>query len=144
LQGTTYTTLDPPGTTGTYAYGINNNGDVAITWVNQSGALEGALYNYGANTYKTINVPGADAAYGSEASFINNEGDMTFWWFDSNNLVHGALYTKYSSKHFTFYTFDYPNAYQTVANGINDNHVFAGWFEVKAGSPSLGYLATFK
>jgi len=142
LQGTSYTTLDPPHTIGTYAYGVNNNGDVAITWLNRRGVYEGSLFNYSANTYKTLNVPGA--ANGSEASYINNEGDITLWWFDSNFLLHGALYTKYSSKHYTFYTFDYPNAYQTVANGINDNNVFAGWFEAQKDGPLFGYVATFK
>ena len=142
LQGTTYTTLDPPHTTATGAYGINNNGDVAITWVNRHNTYEGSVYNYSTNTYKTLNVPGA--VNGSEASFINNEGDVTFWWYDSNFVLHGALYTKYSEKKFTFYTFDYPKAYLTVANGINDNNVFLGQFERKEGSPVLGYIATFK
>ena len=142
LQGATYTTLDPPRTRGTFAYGINNNGDVAITWLNRRGFYEGSLYNYSTNTYKTINVPGATG--GSEASFINNEGDITFWWFDSNYLLHGALYTNYSRKRFKFYTFNYPNAYQTLANGINDNNVFTGQFETQEDSPIRGYIATFK
>jgi hypothetical protein len=142
FQGTTYTTLDPPNTTATYAYGINNNGDVAITWVNRHNTYEGSVYNYNANTYKTLNVPGA--ANGSEASYINNEGDVTFWWYDAKFVLHGALYTKYSEKKFTFYTFDYPKAYQTVANGINDNNVFVGEFERKANIPFSGYIATFK
>jgi len=68
--------LDVPTPTASYAYAINNKGNITLSWVNSSGAYEGALYNYSAKAYTALNVPGA---YGSEASFINNEGDITFW-----------------------------------------------------------------
>jgi hypothetical protein len=141
LQGTTYTTLDPPGTMTTYAYGINNQGNVALTWVNSTFAYEGALYDYKSKKYKTIKVPGAGAS-GSEASYINNEDDITFWWFDSTGRLRGALCTMCDSKNRKYYKFDYPKAIATVANGINDKKTFAG--EYLGNGPYLGYTATFQ
>ena len=141
LQGTTYSILDPPGSFAAYAYGINNNGDVAITWLDSDSLYEGAIYNRSTSTYTIRNVPGA--TLGTEASYLNNKGDITFWWYDSNFLLHSALYTEYSGK-FTFYTFDYPHAYQTTVNGINDNKAFAGWFEGQQYGSDLGYIGTFK
>lgn len=118
LQGENYTTLDVPGATATFPYGMNNKGNMAVTWVNSSGAYEGSFFNYKANTYTTINVPGA-GTLGSEASFINNEGAITLWWFDVNGLLRSALL-----RDGQYYKFDYPGAVETVANGINDKNVF--------------------
>lgn len=142
LQGATYTTLDPPGTVTTYAYGVNNNGDVALTWLNSNFAYEGSLYNYKSKKYTTINVPGAGAS-GSEASFINNEGDVTFWWFDSDGVVQGALCIECGSKSRRFYKFGYPKALATYPNGINDRKGFAGNYQNKANGPTFGFTATF-
>lgn len=57
LRGKKYTTLDVPDATATYAYGINNKGNITLTWVDSKDAYEGALYNYSAKTYTTIDVP---------------------------------------------------------------------------------------
>jgi hypothetical protein len=143
LQGKKYTTLDVPTSIASYAYGINNKGDITLTWVNASGSYEGALYNYSAKKYTTINVPGA--AGGSEASFINNEEDVTFWWLDSNGSVHGALCTQCDSKNRNYYKFDYPKAAGgTYPNGINDKKTLVGEYQSVVIGPVLSFKATFK
>jgi len=143
LQGKKYTTLDVPGATYTYAYGISNKGNIDLTWVNSHGSYEGALYNYKTKTYKTIKVPrvGLD---GSEASYINNEDDITFYWYDSSGLVHGALCTECDSKGRTYYKFNYPKAVETYPNGINDSNTFVGWYQTKRYGPYSGFKATYK
>jgi len=139
LQGKKYTTLDVPNATASFAYGINNKGNITLTWVDSSGAYEGAVYNYSAKTYTTINVPGAN---GSEASFINNESDITFWWIDSNGTVHGALFLHAANQ---FYTLDYPKAVGgTYPNGINDRNALVGEYQHFVNGPVSSFKATFK
>lgn len=141
LQGEKYTTLDVPNATASFAYGINNQGNITLTWVDSSGAYEGAVYNYNAKTYTPINVPGA-GPNGSEASFINNEGDITLWWFDSSGTVHGALFVHAANQ---FYTFDYPKAAGgTYPNGINDKNALVGQYQHYVNGPVGSFKATFK
>jgi hypothetical protein len=56
-NGGTYTTIDPPGSTGSTAYVINTSGQIAGYYVDGSGFTHGFLDNGG--TYTTIDPPGS-------------------------------------------------------------------------------------
>jgi len=143
LQGKKYTTLDVPGAVATYAYGINNQGNIALTWVDSSNADHGSFYNYTAKTYTTINVPGA-GPLGSEALHINNEDDIAFWWFDSGGNLHSALCTKCDSTDREWHKFDKPKAVATGALGVNDKNALVGQYQDTATGPVSSFEATFK
>ena len=140
LQGKKYTVLDVPDALETYAYGINNQGDITLTWVDSKYLYEGALYN--GTTYQVINVPRAPG--GSEASFINNQNDVTFWWLDSAGYTHGALCPQCDSKGRKFYKFDYPKSVATYPNGINDKNAIVGQYQDTQNGPASSFEATWK
>ena len=143
LQGKKYTTLDVPSAVATYAYGINNQGNISLTWVDSSNAYEGSFYNYTDKTYTTINVPGA-GSLGSEALHMNNEDDIAFWWFDFGGNLHSALCTKCDSTDRKYYKFDKPKAIATGALGINDKNAVVGQWQDVANGPVSSFEATFK
>jgi hypothetical protein len=68
-------------------------------------------------------------------------GAITYEWFDSLDLGHGALWKQTAQE---FYTFDYPNAVQTYAGGINDHSKIVGGFQAVTNGPFRGYIATYK
>jgi uncharacterized membrane protein len=138
LQGKKYTTLDVPTATDSYAFGINNKGNIVLTWYKSTYPYKGSLYKYHAKTYTTIEVPGAGPE-GSLAQCINNEGDIPFLWYDSKNLAEGALL--HDGK---YYKFGYPKAFQTYPSGINDKNAIVGAYQSKDNGPVSGFKATFK
>jgi hypothetical protein len=76
--GETYTTIDVPDATGTYAYSINNGGTVAGVWVNLTGWNEGFVRTSD-GTVTVVDFPGAlETAIGG----INDRGDICGWWAD--------------------------------------------------------------
>lgn len=143
LQGKKYTTLDVPSAVATLAYGINNQGNISLTWVDSSNAYEGSFYNYTDKTYTTINVPGA-GPLGSEALHMNNEDDIAFWWFDSGGHLHSALCTKCDSTDRKFDNVDKPKAVVTAAIAVNDNSTLVGQYQDKVNGPVSSFEATFK
>src|SRR5215472_9095185 len=66
----TFTTIDPPGSTFTFPFGINPQGDIVGNYV-AGGVTHGFLLHEGAFT--TIDVPGATSTF---ARRINPQGDM--------------------------------------------------------------------
>ena len=138
MQGKKYTTLDVPTATDSYAFGINNKGNIVLTWYKSTYPYKGSLYKYHAKTYTTIEVPGAGPE-GSLAQCINNEGDTPFLWYDSKNLAEGALL--HDGK---YYKFGYPKAFQTYPSGINDKNAIVGAYQSKDNGPVSGFKATFK
>ena len=69
--GYAYTTLDVPGSCGTYAYGIDGN-NIVGTWYN--GPPHGFLYDITSGNYTTLEAPEA-----------NNYTEV--WGIDGNNIV---------------------------------------------------------
>ena len=138
LRGKKYKTLDVPGSTLTSAIGINNKGYIVLGWLNSSGAWEGALTKNVGKTYKTLKVPHT-GPLGSIPSDINNEGDIVFYWYESSGAHLSALLHAG-----TYYKFDYPKAYQSAANGINDRNTIVGPYQLTEGGTVSGYKATFK
>lgn len=135
LKGKTYTTLDVPGASQTFAAAINNHGRIVLFWDSLEGkGLESSLYD--GKTYKTINVPGRA---GSIAQGINTAGDVLYQWLDSRAVFHGALL--HNGK---FYKFDYPKSAETYSKGINDHGLITGAYQANSNGPYQGFKATYK
>jgi uncharacterized membrane protein len=101
LRGTTYTTLDVPGTVNTNAQSINNKGDIVLAAYSTS--CPGCAWLFNGKSYKKINVPGAAVSF---TEGLSNNGDIVYEWLDSSNAVHGAL--RHGGK---YYKFDFPGGW---------------------------------
>jgi len=79
-EGETYTTIDPPDSTYTYAIGINNSGTVVGFWENLSGWGEGFVRTSD-GVFTVVDFPGGleTLIYG-----INDWGDICGVWVDPN------------------------------------------------------------
>jgi probable HAF family extracellular repeat protein len=108
-----YQTLDYPNSQPTFAYGINNGGQIAGSY---NGSVSFARigtprgYSYAGGTYTPIDYPGADL---TEARGINDAGQivgaaLSDTWHSF--LFSGGVYT----------TLDFPGARGTGANAINN------------------------
>ena len=136
LTGNGYTTLDVPGSSATYAAGVNDKEDIVLYWLDSAGAFESSLHHGKGKTYKTINVPRATNSF---ASNISNKGDVSYEWLDSSGAAHGALL--HAGK---YYKFDYPKAVLTYGGGINDKSTIVGGYETKSKGPYSGFEASYK
>jgi len=87
FSGGVFTTIDVPGASESFAYGINAAGQIVGTFVDATGA-HGFLRNTG-GVFTTIDVPGATH---SEAWGINATGQIVGWFNDSTG-THGYLAT---------------------------------------------------
>ena len=118
-----------PGAHTTYAYGINDAGDVV-------GAmhLDGVDYANGFEYYADGSVsmpivfPGSDVM-DTIATAINNEGTIAGWYLDTTGphgfFLSGGIYTSY----------DHPNAvFGTLITGINDAGDFVGTYSHTGGT----------
>src|SRR5262245_52392147 len=65
-----FTTIDPPGSTFTFPFGINPQGDIVGNYVT-GGVIHGFLLHEG--NYTTIDFPGATSTF---ARRINPQGDI--------------------------------------------------------------------
>lgn len=135
LNGKTYTTIDPPGSSAPAGNGINNSGQIVIEY-GASPNFVSVLYNPKTKKYTTINVPGAT---GSFVTDINTAGDATYQWLDSSGNSHGALLHKGK-----YYKFDYPKSAFTFAGAANDHSTIVGGYRTTAQGNLIGYTATFK
>jgi len=78
-QGTTYTTIDAPGATTTYAFGINNNGTLEGEWYDVAGAAQGFVLT-SAGLFTAVDYPGPEVT-GLEG--VNDRGDISGTYVDS-------------------------------------------------------------
>jgi hypothetical protein len=89
LSGSSYTTIDYPGATGTVVGGINNSADVAGWYWNGSGVYQGFTDIGG--TLSTLDYPGAADTFAFE---INDSGQVDGNWDDGTlGGEHGFLAT---------------------------------------------------
>src|SRR6266446_9063 len=104
----TFTTVDFPGSTDTFARDINNRGEVIGGY-----ALGGVQHGFqlARGEYTTIDFPGAVA---TTPSGINSRGVIVGFYI-SAGVEHGFLLS-----HGTFTTIDIPESTSTAALGIND------------------------
>lgn len=114
-SGSTFTTIDPPGSTSTSAWGISDVGLIVGFYSDASGGHNSFLYKKG--TFTTIEYPHAAQTI---ANGINSAGDIVGYYDDPS---HGFLL-----KGGTYSSCDFPMAESTEAYGINDAGEIAGTY----------------
>src|SRR5205823_5308519 len=108
--GLTFTTIDPPGATDTFAQGINDNGQIVGAYSSDDDVtLHGFVLDKG--TFHQLDLPGATHTY---PWGINAAGQIVGYYEDAAGGFHGFVLDKG-----TFHTIDVPGALFTVAFGIN-------------------------
>ena len=85
-----YQTIDYPGSTSSYAYGINNSGQI-VGYYNGMDNLTARGYLYSNGIYTPVDYP--TAASGTTAHGINNAGQIVGTYYDSNSIVNSFLLT---------------------------------------------------
>ncbi len=108
--GTAFSTVDFPGATSTFLYGINNAGQMVGAYIDDSEATHGFLLNGG--VFTTIDFPDARLTV---AAGINNNGDITGQYNDSYDIGHGFVLSGDA-----FITKDLGEGYQTFPTAIDD------------------------
>jgi len=147
-QTYTYTTIDVPGATNTFAYGINNAGQIVGSYSygpkDQYGHQAQNAFVLSGGNFSTFSYPGS---YYTVAWGINNPGQIVgtceveyYGTFgecqDFYGVAEGWIKTGNS-----YVTVSYPGAISnaTSANGINDGGQVVGQYEAPGG-PVYGYL----
>src|SRR6476659_107826 len=128
----TYTTIDDPSATnGTYAFGINDLGQIVGYYTDLSNYVHSFLYSGG--IYTTIDDP--SATNGTYADSINASGQITGFYCDGSWGPHGFLYSGG-----TYTTIDYPSATNvTVPESINDLGQIVGYYDDASGRHGFLY-----
>jgi probable HAF family extracellular repeat protein len=126
-----YTTLDDPAATnGTFATGINDQGQIVGTY-NDAAGPHGFLYSGGVYTTldNTVRPLGDTVVNG-----INALGQIIGYYYDGNGDKHGFLYSNGA-----YSPLDYPAARQTVPLGISDAGQIVGNY-IDSGGVGHGFL----
>jgi hypothetical protein len=122
-DGTSFVTIDPPGSLFTEAADISDSG-VIVGEYNDGTATHGFVDNSG--TFTIFDFPGATATLGSG---INSNGDIV-GFYATPGETHGFLLSGG-----VYHTIDFPLTTFTRAQGINDAGEIAGWFIDTNGFP---------
>jgi len=134
FDGKTLSALDPNGVIGTapqsFAFSLNNRGDIAGSYTDASGASHGYLYNHGRIT--DIEFPGG---FNTQAYGVNDLRQVIGVFTDSAKAPHAFLLRKGVYKQI-----DLPNGLQTVPFSINDSTKIVGQFVNVAQTTGHGFL----
>ena len=136
-SGGKFTSITVPGASDTWAYGINNSGQIVGSY---DGDSHGFLLS--GNTYSKIDYPGA---YVTVASSINNMGQIVGYYYSHSTSFspHGFLLSggTYSNIDFPGEFNTYPYGLYTYPFGINDSGQIVG--TVVAAAPELNNFLLF-
>jgi probable HAF family extracellular repeat protein len=133
-DGDNYASLDYPGASKTYTFGINDLGVVTGTWVDALNRLRG-YWHFG-GIYTLLNYPGASQTY---IGGINNSNTMAGW------SQQGTLKTSFVLKSlasFRSFTVPFPGATATLARAINDSNQVVGSYQSPDCPRGCGFIAT--
>src|SRR5919106_784308 len=83
-QAASFRNIDPPGSTTTFPFGINPQGDVVGNYI-AGGVIHGFLLHDG--NFSTIDIPGATATF---ARGISPQGDIVGFYV-AGGVTHGFL-----------------------------------------------------
>jgi probable HAF family extracellular repeat protein len=126
-----FITLDPPGAIGgSFAFGINDYGQVVGHYYSDSQSLKSHGFLYDQGVFTTIDVPGA---FGTFVYGINNHGQIVGHYSTIYEGDHGFVYDAG-----TFTTIDVLGTNATGPRGIN-NHGQVSGFYISGGRP-YGFL----
>lgn len=115
-----YSTLDLPGTAGTFVSSIANSGKMAGAYQDIQGVFHGYVTR-GASGFITIDFPNATSTF---ANGLNDQGDIVGSYTDAAGNTHGFIL---QDKDFT--TLDFPEAIFTDPIAINDRRQIVGIYE---------------
>jgi probable HAF family extracellular repeat protein len=115
-----FTTIDVPGAAATYAFGVNDAGQIVGFFREASRKGHGFLRT-ATGAFTTIDVPGAAT---TSAMKINRAGQIAGTFADARGKFHGFLRAPTG----TFTTIDVPGAIGTFAQGINNAGQIVGAF----------------
>jgi probable HAF family extracellular repeat protein len=132
FNGTTYQTFNMPGVIASFGVYINNKGLIAVQGLTATGDFVSSLYN--GSSFMNLNVPGAGTVSAIHA--VNNFNQCVFSWTDGSGNIHGSFYSKGK-----FTQLDYPGAFATRADGINDRGVVVGPYNPTNGAALQSYKA---
>lgn len=128
----TFNTLNVPGASGTFPWGINESAQIVGYYDDAMGYEHGFFYESG--TFTNLDYPGAKQ---TEALGINNSGQIVGFFSDQNGSNHGFFYDSG-----TFTSLDYPATSLTEAYDINDSGQIVGYYSGSANNyPSFIYSA---
>lgn len=113
-----FTTIDDPSASRTYAYSINNNGQIVGTLFNGS-QYSGFILSNGVFTH--LNYPGA-GGYGTYVTGNNDLGQVVGYYFDSSYVTHSFIY--YDGAYSTLPLANYVNNSDTFFPQTLDNYVY--------------------
>jgi probable HAF family extracellular repeat protein len=113
-----FTTIDPPGTSYSGAYGINAAGEIVGFYLDDNGGTHGYLLSQG--QFSTIDPPGTTF---SSTTGINPAGEIVGVYTDAAFGAHGYLLS-----HGHFSTIDFPGAFYTDAFSINPAEEIVGYY----------------
>jgi probable HAF family extracellular repeat protein len=123
--------IDFPGAATTWAFGINNCGDVVGFYFDANGNQHGFLFNK-KDGFKTIDVPGAAA---TSLFGINDERDVVGGWSDNSGILHGVLIRGEK-----LVPINFPGGVDTVAFGINNEGDVVGAYDLGDQSTNIGFV----
>jgi hypothetical protein len=115
----TYGIFAVPGAVETDAWGINDSGQIAGSYVDSSGHEHGFIRSADGSTYTTVDYPGATA---TELFGINTEGDVVGIRNDTGSLQIQA-FIRMANGNFTFFN---PPGFPSPAVGINSSDQVVG------------------
>ncbi len=131
MSGGTFTSLDVPGATSTFALGINNSGLIVGGYAVNGQVVHGFLLSGGAFT--TVDVPGA---INTELDGINNSNHVAGTYANSAG-VHAFLL-----KSGVITTIDAPGSNNTSTNSLNNSDQIVGIYTLTGQTNSHGFLYT--
>jgi len=131
-NGSKTATIDPPGSTLTNAWSINNSGTIVGTYVDSAGVNHG--FTLAGTTYTTFDAP--NGALLTEFLGVNSAATpvMVGIYVDSAGVQHG-----FALKNGTFQDITVPGAVLTASDRINNSGVIVGLHGTNVFGPYSGY-----
>lgn len=126
-----FQTIDFPGAAATWAFGINNCGEVVGFYFDASGNQHGFLFSKN-DGFKSIDVPGA---VGTGLFGINDSHDIVGGWTDNSGILHAVLIRGEK-----FVPVSVPGSVDSVAFGINNEGDVVGAYDLGDQSTNIGFV----
>lgn len=126
-----YKVIDVPGEQATFAFAINNHGDIGGAVLDFAGNVHGYVTGREGGNLRLVDFPGATF---TNVSAMNDRGDVVGQYLDNNGTSHG-----YSLIDGIFSTVDVPNSIFDAAVGINDSREIVGIFQGASDFSIHGY-----
>lgn len=127
-----FTILDHPAARYSYAYGINDRGDVVGFYVDDRGSHG---FHYADNSFFDLDFPGV---FDSRATGINNKGRIVgFYLQPKDKRFHGFIY---DNGVFTELDYPEPDVFHTRLQSINDRGDIVGFCSCGPHRAAKGFL----